>query len=566
MTTCSSILLPCGKRFFRIASTTFPKCSAALPHRFRAVCHFGARTRHVFALLLLWAVAFAAGAQALETAPPAGALTVWNREIYVFRVPMFELSPEQRASRAAQRIAALPAERLNSAVEVLALEHQGVQGYAVTIEGETLFSVFPGDSEPGDPPLPQVAAHAAEALHRALQAREAQSSGRQIVLAVAWAALATLMLATVAWALQRIARWIEFRTRTLHASVASRSLFDWRRMLVSALVAMIRWIKAALMLFAGYLWLAFTLTRFPYTHPWGEKLGDSLLLLLSRLVVGVLHALPDLATVAAIFLLARLAVRGLHALFDAAHATGARFSALQADTIGATRRLTAALIWLFAVVVAYPFIPGSNSDAFKGLSVFFGVLVTLGSSGLVSQVMAGLVLIYTRALRPGDFVQIGESEGYVVDLGALSTKLRNRLDQEVTVPNSVVVATRIINHSHTSKAPGVSLSTSVTIGYDSAWRQIEAMLLMAAARTPALLPQPAPVVRQIQLQDFYVQYELNVFMRAGAPKYDIMNTLHGHIQDVFNEYGVQIMSPHFVLQPAASVVIPKEEWRPPPAD
>ncbi len=509
----------------------------------------------------------AAGAQALETAPPAGAaLTVWNREIYVFRVPMFELSPEQRASRAEQRIAALPVERLDSVVEVLALEHQGVQGYAVTIEGETLFSIFPGDSEPGDPPLPQVAAHAAEALHQALQAREAQSSGRQIVLAVAWAALATLVLAAVVWALQRIARWIEFRTRTLQASVASRSLFDWRRMLVSALVAMIRWIKAALMLFAAYLWLAFTLTRFPYTHPWGEKLGDSLLLLLSRVVVGMLHALPDLATVAVIFLLARLAVRGLHALFDAAHATGAKFSALQADTIGATRRLTAALIWLFAVVVAYPFIPGSNSDAFKGLSVFFGVLVTLGSSGLVSQVMAGLVLIYTRALRPGDFVQIGESEGYVVDLGALSTKLRNRLDQEVTVPNSVVVATRIINHSHTTKGPGVSLATSVTIGYDSAWRQIEAMLLMAAGRTPALLPEPAPVVRQIQLQDFYVQYELNVFMHAGAPKYDTMNTLHGHIQDVFNEFGVQIMSPHFVLQPAASVVIPKEEWRPPPAD
>jgi small-conductance mechanosensitive channel len=182
--------------------------------------------------------------------------------------------------------------------------------------------------------------------------------------------------------------------------------------------------------------------------------------------------------------------------------------------------------------------------------------------------MSGFVLIYSRALRPGDYVQIGESEGYVVELGTLSTKLRNRLDQEVTLPNSVVVATRILNSSDTTKAPhgSIALSTSVTIGYDSPWRQVHAMLVMAATRTPDLLSEPPPAVRQVRLQDFYPEYELNVFMRAGAPKYDVLSVLHGHIQDVFNEYGVQIMSPNFVLQPATPVLVAKEHWRAAPAE
>ncbi len=526
---------------------------------------FGIQVRRSLALLALLLGAMAGSAQAQEP-PPAGApLRVWNREVFVFRTPMFGLSPQQRAARAAERIAAVPGARLRSPVEVASFEHEGVQGYAVMLEGETLFTVFAGDTEPGDPPPAQAAAKAAEALHRALLARSEQNSARLWIVSLGWVALATLLLFALIGALQRLALRLERRTRILRERASDHPLFHWRRVMIFVLVHAVRWIKLALILMAVYAWLAYSLTRFPYTHPWGETLGSSLVRLGSRLAVDLLHAMPDLTLVAAIFLIAHLVVRGLHALFNAAHASGVKAAALQSDTIGATRRLTAVLIWVFAVVVAYPFIPGSNSDAFKGLSVFFGVLVTLGSSGVVSQVMAGFVLIYARALHLGDFVRVGESEGYVVEMGVLSTKLRNRLDQEVTLPNSVVVASRIINLSDTTKAPGISLATSVTIGYDSPWRQVHAMLAMAAGRTPELLANPPPMVRQLGLQDFYVQYELNVYMRAGAPTYDVLNALHGHIQDVFNEYGVQIMSPHFIQQPETAVLVPKDGWRPPPA-
>lgn len=519
-------------------------------------------------LLALLLAAAAGATTAPESTSTGASLKVWNRPVFVFRAPMFGLSPQQRANRASERIADLPTASLGAPVEVAVFAHEGVPGYAVMLEGGTLFAIFANDLEPGDPALPQVAELAASRLHQALLARQSQGGTRQFALSLGSAALATLALVAVLLALQHLARSMAARTLGLRARAAARPLFDARRIMVSALGYAIQGFKIALMLMAVYVWLAYALTRFPYTHPWGETLDKSLVAVASRVAVGVLHAMPDLAMVAVIFLLAHFVVRGLHALFNAAHASGVKVAALQSDTIGATRRLTVVLVWLFAAVVAYPFIPGSDSDAFKGLSVFFGVLVTLGSSGVVSQIMSGFVLIYSRALRPGDYVQIGESEGYVVELGTLSTKLRNRLDQEVTLPNSVVVGTRILNSSDTTKTPGggIAMATSVTIGYDSPWRQVHAMLVMAAGRTPELLAEPAPTVRQVRLQDFYPEYELNVFMRAGAPKYDVLSVLHGHIQDVFNEYGVQIMSPNFVLQPATPVLVAKEDWRAAPAE
>ncbi|MDM0074524.1 mechanosensitive ion channel family protein [Variovorax sp. J2P1-59] len=516
--------------------------------------------------LVLLLMLIGGAAHSDEAHLPGAPLSVANRPVFVFRAPAFGLSAQQRAARAAERIGNLPSSRLRSPVEVSSFTHEGTQAYAVMLEGETLFSLLPGDLEPGDPSLEQVTASAARRLHEALLVRWEQGSARQFGISVAWSAFATFILVLVIVALQRVARMVAERTLAVRERASSRPLLDWRRILVSVLAHVIHWIKIAFVLVAVYIWLAFTLTRFPYTQPWGETLGSSMVRLLGRVMLAVLHALPDLATVAVIFLIAHLSVRGLHAMFEAARVRGVTTAALQADTIGATRRLTSALVWVFALVVAYPYLPGSDTDAFKGVSVFFGVLVTLGSSGLVSQVMAGFVLIYSRALRAGDWVQIGESEGYVVDLGALSTKLRTRLDQEITLPNSVVIATRIVNQSDTRKAAGVSLSTSVTIGYDSPWRQVHAMLAMAAKRTPDLLETPEPMVRQIRLQDFYVEYELNVFMRVGAFKFDVLSALHASIQDVFNEYGVQIMSPNFVMQPREPVLVAKDRWRAPPAE
>jgi small-conductance mechanosensitive channel len=224
-----------------------------------------------------------------------------------------------------------------------------------------------------------------------------------------------------------------------------------------------------------------------------------------------------------------------------------------------------ALLWLLAIVVAYPYLPGSESDAFKGVSVFLGLMISLGSSGIMNQAMSGLMLTYSRAFRVGDFVKIGDVEGTVEQLGVLSLKIKSPRREAITIPNALVVATATTNYSRFAQVEGVQVSTSVTIGYDTPWRQVEALLLLAASRTPGVRKEPPPVVRRSALLDFYVQYTLLVCLEQPHLRAPTLDALHAQILDAFNEFGVQITSPNYEADPGERKVVPKEQWFAAPA-
>jgi small-conductance mechanosensitive channel len=222
-------------------------------------------------------------------------------------------------------------------------------------------------------------------------------------------------------------------------------------------------------------------------------------------------------------------------------------------------------VWVFAIIVAYPYMPGSETDAFKGVSVFLGLMLTLGSSGLVNQIVSGFTVTYSRALRLGDYVRIGDVEGTVIHLGVLSTKIKTLQLEEVTIPNAVVAAQMTTDYSRFAEKEGVFTSTSVTIGYDTPWRQVHSLLLLAAERTPGLRREPAPRVFQASLEDFYVKYTLWVSLERQESRIITFDTLHANIQDLFNEYGVQIMSPNYLADPASPKVVAKQDWYAAPA-
>jgi small-conductance mechanosensitive channel len=238
---------------------------------------------------------------------------------------------------------------------------------------------------------------------------------------------------------------------------------------------------------------------------------------------------------------------------------------LYPETAQPTRRLVATLLWLTGLVVAYPYLPGSDSEAFKGVSVFIGLMISLGSSSVVNQMMSGLTITYSRSLRIGDFAQIGDVEGTVMTIGPLSTKIKTVRREEVTIPNAVVVSNVTKNYSRFHEAEGVFFSTVVTIGYDTPWRQVHALLLLAAGRTDGIRKTPAPVVRQTALQDFYVQYTLLVSVEDPARRPAILDALHANIQDAFNEFDVQIMSPNYEADPEGRKTVPKAQWYAAPA-
>ena len=213
------------------------------------------------------------------------------------------------------------------------------------------------------------------------------------------------------------------------------------------------------------------------------------------MALGIVKAAPGMVAVVIILIAARVVVRVLHTLFDGVESGRLRLTWLQPETVGATRRISTLLVWLFAITVAYPYIPGSETPAFRGISVFVGLMLSLGSAGLVNQVMSGLVVVYARAIHPGEYVRIGDNEGIVSEVGLLSTKLTTFRKEEVTIPNAVLVGTATTNYSRLADEQGAVVSTSVTIGYDAPWRQVEAMLLLAAERTADVRKQPAAARR-----------------------------------------------------------------------
>jgi small-conductance mechanosensitive channel len=235
------------------------------------------------------------------------------------------------------------------------------------------------------------------------------------------------------------------------------------------------------------------------------------------------------------------------------------------ETAQPTRRLIVGLLWLFALVVSYEYIPGSNTDAFKGVSVFVGIIISLGSTGVMNQLMSGMMVTYSRAVRIGDFVRIGDIEGTVVQLGGLSTKLRNPRNEEITIPNAVVASTAATNFSRHADTDGVFVPTTLTINYSVPWRQVQGLLLLAAERTTGIKRTPKPRVLQLALGDFGVQYALMVCLEQPSRRVATLDGLHANIQDAFNEYGVQIMVPAYEGDPGEPKTVPPSQWYPAPA-
>jgi small-conductance mechanosensitive channel len=199
--------------------------------------------------------------------------------------------------------------------------------------------------------------------------------------------------------------------------------------------------------------------------------------------------------------------------------------------------------------------------------VLIGLMISLGSSSVIGQGASGLILMYARALRRGEYVRIGEHEGTVTEVGMFITRIRTGLGEEINLPNSLVLGSATKNYSRTVKGAGYVVDTTVTIGYDTPWRQVDAMLTEAARRTPGILSDPQPRVFQTALSDFYPEYRLvcQAVPEAPRPRAEVLNALHGNIQDVFNEHGVQIMSPHYRSDPDEAKVVPPDRWYTPPA-
>lgn len=494
----------------------------------------------------------------------AATLIIRERDIFTFRDYLFGLSPGERMVAARDRIMGYVASGAPCIVGTRA-EPQGVM---ITLDGRGVFAITTGDLDPLDKVTPAEAAErVVAALRPEVVAELEDRTVRGITTATGVSIGATAALIVCFWIIQRVGSWLSLRLAlwaTLRASSLGATPTTYRRSISDVSKRAIEAFSWLMRLLLICVWLTFVLGQFPWTRPLGDYFEEYLILARRSVLHEAATAVPDILVIITVFYVVRFLTQIVNLTFASISERRTKVTWLDPSMASTTRRVILCLIWLLAVIMVYPYVPGSNTQAFRAIGVFAGLLLSLGSSSVMNQIASGLLLVYSKTIRPGEYIRVGETEGTVTRIGLVNTRICSYRNEDVTLPNTSLLGSTMVNFTRESAANAI-LHTSVSIGYGTPWRQVHEMLKMAASRTSGLQEEPSPYVWQRALSDFYVQYELNAFIGKPQDRIKVLADLHANIQDVFNEYGVQIMSPHYLTDPAKTVIVPPPQWHLPPA-
>lgn len=401
----------------------------------------------------------------------------------------------------------------------------------------------------------------------AIQKERDSKAWRKIALAAAYTFISTIVLVFI---LFFFARFFPQATKALSAwkgtRIPSITIRSYEVLPAQRLVAFLVWLtkgfRIILTLLILYFYIPLVLSFFPWTVGWSEKIYSYIANPISRISHVIVDYIPNLFFIAVILILTSYLLKFLKFIFSEIERGSIKFTGFFTDWAMPTYKLVRFLVMAFTLVVIFPYLPGSGSPAFQGISVFLGVLITFSSSSAVSNIVSGVVLTYMRPFKVGDRVKISDTIGDVVEKNLLVTRVRTTKNVDVTIPNSMVLGSHIINHSSSAKDRGLVLHTTITLGYDLDWRVVHETLIAAAKKVEGVLDQPEPFVLQKSLDDFYVSYELNAYTEHPNKMTTMYSELHQNIQDLCKEKGIEIMSPHYsALRDGSQITIPGSEMR-----
>ena len=483
----------------------------------------------------------------------------WDQHaIAVLRVPLAEHTPAERVRRAITRFEELA--RGDGLLQVSSREI--ADGTVLEIDAQGVLVLTDGDA---DRLIGESRAAAAEAAVRRLQAalheRQLAKSRQGLFDTVFIATAACLAWFVACWLVLRARRSLVRRLTPAEGPLTPASGTIAMRIVRTQLLRTLSVWGINLIAVAGLLTITSVcstigLSSLPATHRWAIDLIQSLSQMLWELFAAVCASLPGLLMALAIFFAAGAIHLVLARFFRSVRAGRLQLPWIDVHTVRPTSLLTTVVLWGAAMVMAYPYLPGSSSEAFKGISVLLGLMISLGASSQVGQLASGFILIYLRSLRPGDYVRVGSAEGTVKDIGLFTLTLTTPFNEVVTLPNVVVLGSQVTNYSRPADATTAQLQAGVTIGYDTPWRKIHELLLASVDGLPGLILAPPPVVLQRALSDFYVEYTLCVHIADPTARVAVLSRLHAAILDRFNAAGVQIMSPHYLGDPAKPKLAP----------
>lgn len=487
----------------------------------------------------------------------------------LFRVTGVQAYPaEKRAQAITDRIRAVAANR-TVAPESLRLQDETF-GTRILAGAQTIMVVFAADPAYAGVNRQYLAQAALDRIREAIIDYRRDRDPRLLVRHALFAAGATLALLFGLWIAHVVVRKSRFALERRYKEkvhgihIQSFRLIEAER-LWRVLTGALGLLWAVIALTITYLYAHYVLRLFPWTRGLANSLSDFLVNPLIAIGAGFLNAVPNLIFLAILVVVTWYVLKLIRLFFVGIDTGAITLSGFEAAWAKPTHRLVRFAVIAFAVVVAYPYIPGSDSQAFKGVSLLIGVVFSLGSTSLIGNMISGYSMAYRRLFKNGDRVTIGEYMGDVEETRLMVTYLRTIKNELVAVPNSKIINSDVVNYSALARKEGLILHTTVGIGYTTSWRQVEAMLIRAAELTPGLLREPKPFVLEKELGEFAITYEINAYSDDPQAMERLYTALRANILDVFNEHGVQIMTPAYMADPAQAKIVAKDQWYAAPA-
>ncbi|MEM9808829.1 MAG: mechanosensitive ion channel family protein [Cyanobacteria bacterium P01_D01_bin.56] len=474
-----------------------------------------------------------------------------GEELFSIQRSVGAFSPQDRAQAITKRLVDVAEDAAIGAADIQ-VRGQG-DTLNVVSSDRILVTVTAADAAAADQPQAILVENYRNIVRKAiLQYREERTATyiRQGIIKTAWATGAfvlALAFITVVYPkiIARIRQWRQQRIQSLR--IRNIELLAAER-LTQILYVISRIIQALLYLAALYIYVPLVLSFFPWTKAIGRGVLMQINIGVTNLWQAFVAYLPNLFSILFVSFVTYYLLRFLRQFFNAIGERTITIDGFYPDWAQPTFRLLALLIIALSGVIVFPYFPGFGSPAFQGVSIFLGVLFSLGSTAVVSNIVAGTILVYTRAFQTGDRVKIGDAVGDIVNKTLLVTRIRTVKNVVITLPNSTVLGSQIINYSAAQDDPNeppLILNTTVTLGYDVPWRKVHETLLAATAETENILSNPKPFILQTSLDDFYVSYEINAYTEKPSIMARTYSSLHQHIQDKCNENGIEILSPHY---------------------
>ena len=503
--------------------------------------------------------------QSTPPAPPAAQgypVTLEGHEVYQIYLAYGPISAHDRAQRTSERLRKL-AYTPNADIAAITT-FEADYGTEIQLGDDTLALVSDDDAEHMHASRALLAKYYAGEIGKAVAQARQEHSAKFLIRAAIYALATLLLYVLIVWLVVVGSRWLLKRLQRPGAPLVKgikiqKSEILAGERLASILAGFVRLLRAVILFLLTVVFLGAEFNYFPWTRVHGKQLLEYVLTPVRFVGIAILDYLPKLFYILVILAVMYFVMKFVRILAREFERGNIRLRGFYPEWIQPTYKIVRFLLICFTAVLIYPYLPGENSPAFKGVGLFLGVLFSLGSTSAVANVVAGIILTYTRGFRVGDWVKIGDNIGNVVSQNMLATHLETFQKEEVVIPNSVVLGSHVINYSLQGQTEGVILHTSVTIGYDTPWRTVHGLLLEAAAKTHDILGDPAPFVLQRQLEDSYVQYEINAYTRNPHAMFVTYSNLHANIQDCFYAAGVEIMSPvYHSLRDGNKTAIPAE--------